>query len=770
MKPWENVLKDVKKGNERSKWMEREPYTYWKGNQFVAQKRRDLLKCNVSSTQDWNARLFIQDWILESQQGFKQSDVANQCTHRYKIYIEGTAWSVSEKYILACDSVTLLVKPKYYDFFTRSLQPMHHYWPIRNDNKCKSIKFAVDRGNNHKQHAQAIGKAASSFIQQELKMEYVYDYMFHLLNEYAKLSKFEPRVPKGATLTCTETLAFAADELEKKFMTESLVKSPSMTNPCSMPPSYEPQDLANLYRNNINSIKQVEKWEDKYWESIHNKQTGAKKRLASLIKGPPANTIFFLGFLIIAAILSSFWIHLSSTNQTEVITDKQEISPKVVEFPLNCSIGINQTQICPTNYPIALTTDRLDASSNTTCPDYFRFIHEDLKPWRGTGITRDMVENAKKTAHFRLVIVDGKAYVEKYKKSIQTRDVFTIWSILQLLRRYPGKVPDLELMFDCDDIPVIRSRDYRGQNSTQVPPLFRYCGDRWTKDIVFPDWSFWGWAEINIKPWGSLLKDVNKGNRRRKWMEREPYAYWKGNPFVAETRRDLLKCNVSDTQDWNARLFIQDWILESKQGFKQSDVTNQCTHRYKIYIEGYAWSVSEKYILACDSVTLLVKPNYYDFFTRSLRPVHHYWPIRNDNKCKSIKFAVDWGNNHKQKAQAIVKAASNFIQQELKMDYVYDYMFHLLSEYAKLSKFEPRIPEGATHLCAETLACPADESHKNFMTESLMKSPSMTSPCIVPPPYEPQDLGNLYRNNINLIKQVEKWEDKYWESIHNKQQ
>lgn len=40
-------------------------------------------------------------------------------------------------------------------------------------------------------------------------------------------------------------------------------------------------------------------------------------------------------------------------------------------------------------------------------------------------------------------------------------------------------------------------------------------------------------------------------------MDREPYAYWKGNPVVAETRMDLLKCNVSDKQDWNARVYAQ---------------------------------------------------------------------------------------------------------------------------------------------------------------------------------------------------------------------
>ena len=64
-------------------------------------------------------------------------------------------------------------------------------------------------------------------------------------------------------------------------------------------------------------------------------------------------------------------------------------------------------------------------------------------------------------------------------------------------------------------------------------------------------------AEINIKPWDSILKDIKQGNNQTKWIDREPYAYWKGNPFVAENRQDLLKCNVSDQQDWNARLFIQ---------------------------------------------------------------------------------------------------------------------------------------------------------------------------------------------------------------------
>ncbi|KAF8380267.1 hypothetical protein HHK36_027751 [Tetracentron sinense] len=492
-----------------------------------------------------------------------------------------------------------------------------------------------------------------------------------------------------------------------------------------------------------------------------------------LKKGRATISVLFFFVLFIGAFISARWIDASivsgssSTPKVTVTSKKPEKKPKKIEIPLNCSAG-NRTRTCPANYPTTFETDDHDPSSNPACPDYFRWIHEDLRPWKDEGISREMVERAKRTANFKLVIVKGKAYVERYKRAFQTRDVFTLWGILQLLRRYPGRLPDLELMFDCVDWPVIKSNDYRGPNATTPPPLFRYCGDESTLDIVFPDWSFWGWAEINIKPWESLLMVLKEGNKRIKWMEREPYAYWKGNPKVAATRLDLMRCNATDKQDWNARVYAQDWIRESQQGYKQSDLASQCNYRYKIYIEGSAWSVSEKYILACDSVPLIVKPRYYDFFTRSLIPVHHYWPIKDDDKCKSIKFAVDWGNNHKQKAHAIGKAASNFIQEELKMDYVYDYMFHLLNEYAKLLRFKPTKPRKAVELCSETMACRADGTEKKFMMESMVKGPSYTSPCTMPPPYDTPALQAFLRRKANSIKQVEIWENS-WENQKQQQ-
>lgn len=70
-------------------------------------------------------------------------------------------------------------------------------------------------------------------------------------------------------------------------------------------------------------------------------------------------------------------------------------------------------------------------------------------------------------------------------------------------------------------------------------------------------------VEINIKPWETLSKALKKANEKIKWRNREPYAYWKGNPYVAETRMDMLKCNVSEKQDWNARIYKQ--VIKSCQ-------------------------------------------------------------------------------------------------------------------------------------------------------------------------------------------------------------
>ncbi|KAL8140953.1 hypothetical protein V2J09_006974 [Rumex salicifolius] len=62
--------------------------------------------------------------------------------------------------------------------------------------------------------------------------------------------------------------------------------------------------------------------------------------------------------------------------------------------------------------------------------------------------------------------------------------------------------------------------------------------------------------ETNVGPWDDEFKDIKKGSESKKWIMRQPFAYWKGNPYVASPMRlELLKCN--DTKQWRAQIFNQ---------------------------------------------------------------------------------------------------------------------------------------------------------------------------------------------------------------------
>jgi protein glucosyltransferase len=346
---------------------------------------------------------------------------------------------------------------------------------------------------------------------------------------------------------------------------------------------------------------------------------------------------------------------------------------------------------------------------------------------------------------FRLVVVSGRAYLEKYRRpSFQTRDIFTEWGILQLLARYPGRIPDVDIMFGTGDVIQLHAANYR-DNPSAAPPLFRYCKDVAQEvAILWPDWSFWGWPEINVRPWAPLLEGFVRENERLPWLDREPYAFWKGSIVGLPERQDLYKCNNDSAagKDWGARLFEHHWKYTIKE-IKETNILDQCRYRYKIYVAGRAWSVSEKYILACDSPMLALDTNYEDFFWRGLVAGKHYWPINLASKCPSIKAAVDWGNAHPEEAQRMGHEGSSFAREEMDMEHVYEYMLHVLTQYSALLRFKPTVLEKAVELCPESLACSRSGREREFMMESREKYVAMYEPCTLPPPFTADEVREM---------------------------
>ncbi|KAL5230879.1 hypothetical protein ABZP36_029655 [Zizania latifolia] len=453
-----------------------------------------------------------------------------------------------------------------------------------------------------------------------------------------------------------------------------------------------------------------------------------------------------------AAALSSSFLQFGNDSRRQH-SRPHRTSSRLVPIPFTCGNGTTAT--CPRYYASAPAPAPAAAHAPPPpleCPSYFRHIERDLQPWRVAGITREVVERGRRQAHFRLVVVDGRAYVETYKRAFQTRDVFTQWGILQLLRRYPGRVPDLDLMFNCEDMPEVRAAAY--PDPAAAPPLFRYCKDPSTLDVLFPDWSFWGWPEVNIRPWAPLLAEVAEENARLPWPEREPYAYWKGNPNVSPLRGELLRCNDSQT----TRLYRQDWGFANRNGFRDSNLARQCRHRYKIYVQGRSWSVSRKYILACDSPVLAVSTPFQDFFSRGLAAGTHYWPIdpARPKMCPAIRFAVGWGNAHRAQVGRIGVAGSTFARDDMGMEYVYDYMLHVLTRYAALLRYKPTVPERAVEMCPESMACPAGGRNGDFMMQSREKYVADYEPCKLQPPFTADEVRQMAQRDDDVRRKIDK--------------
>ncbi|KAJ3693016.1 hypothetical protein LUZ60_012111 [Juncus effusus] len=490
------------------------------------------------------------------------------------------------------------------------------------------------------------------------------------------------------------------------------------------------------------------------WQGL--KEKGIKDA-AFILCSSKRGIVVFVGFLLVVLITSRYASNFTSvTGFTGYIEAKHSHKSLPIQTNISCPINASELTCSPPSQ--SLFRSPAKNPSSPSCPQFFRYIHEDLKPWKSSGITKEMVESAQPHATFRLVVLEGRAYLLQYRGTYRPRDVFTIWGIVQFLNRYQGQIPDLDFMFNCDDFPEISAADYL---SSPPPPLFRYCKDNRTLDILFPDWTFWGWPDVNIRPWELILEEFKTENVKSNWRDRQPYAYWKGNPDVANIRKDLMTCNVSDEHDYNARLYNVDWWSERIHGFKESNLAKECTYRFKIYVEGCAWSVSEKYILACNSPMLFIDTHFIDFYTRGLMPGKHYWPIRSNQKCKSIKYAVDWGNKHQKESEEMGRAGSLFTQQELSMENVYQYMLHLLTEYSKLMKYKPSIPENATEICSESLAC--DSMWKDSFLESLATTVYDSEPCQLAPPFDTKEIEEIESQKRKFVREIERQEDEWKE-------
>eukprot|EP00887_Chlorella_sp_A99_P001327 scaffold14.g1327.t1 len=200
---------------------ERKPELVWRGR--VAPQARDALRrafagcpARLNASAPADAALFNL---------WRPAYVAmhDACRWRFIAYLESQAYSSSLKQRLACGSVLVAPKPRFYEFWTRALQPGVHYVEVSDDPErmCAEVAAAL-RAMNARLDGAAGGGAEAAvrdddpggetsglkpdeiarngqlFLQQHMRLEDAREQLLAVLREYAGLQRFRPKRHKRA--------------------------------------------------------------------------------------------------------------------------------------------------------------------------------------------------------------------------------------------------------------------------------------------------------------------------------------------------------------------------------------------------------------------------------------------------------------------------------------------------------------------------------------------------------------------------------------------
>lgn len=323
------------------------------------------------------------------------------------------------------------------------------------------------------------------------------------------------------------------------------------------------------------------------------------------------------------------------------------------------------------------------------------FVTQDLQPWRTRGGIKEadlLAARERIIAGSHILIVNGSLYMNPRitpESSYETRDVGTLWGILELLE-HSIVSEDVEMIFEqTNDQPLV-GNDEVGQSA--LPFLVSFSGSTTSVGVVWPDWSFWGWPEVFIRPWEKEFPDIAKSHKIPASDLKEG-TFWKG-ALLNKIRKDVYACGHSqpgldnkldiNTVDWVA---VTEQMANGESNNTGTSLAGLCGHKANLYVEGRAWSVSLKYWLACGGCVLRVGDQYFDFYSRQLNNDVHYkngFTVNEALNCDSLIEASNWVHQHPNESDIISHNADVFLSSELSMDKVYKYMADALHKIGEL--------------------------------------------------------------------------------------
>lgn len=122
--------------------------------------------------------------------------------YRYQLNLPGAfsgTYSRNLQFVLSSGGVVMQHEDasKFYEFYYSALKEWEHYVPVTTKNFDSTLRWL----HNNEAYAESVAQASLNFTSYVLSGEMIALYWKNLLDSYAKLQRFEPRIPSGAC-TC----------------------------------------------------------------------------------------------------------------------------------------------------------------------------------------------------------------------------------------------------------------------------------------------------------------------------------------------------------------------------------------------------------------------------------------------------------------------------------------------------------------------------------------------------------------------------------------
>ena len=334
---------------------------------------------------------------------------------------------------------------------------------------------------------------------------------------------------------------------------------------------------------------------------------------------------------------------------------------------------------------------------------FYQRINEPAPAWMKEQIKKDLDPFTKELSHkfldeffekwgkqfylVRLRMQDGILYIEKKCPSDHSVPDLIVDGIRKLHALAP--LPDFDLLFSAHDSCV----------GTYNPPLPIFTESKDKKSncfILLPD-------RFALHDYQPQKDQVLQGNLLYPWEAKEKILFfrgsdtgaphdfenWKNYPrpklvFLSLEHPDLIDARFADYLHF--REMVETARSEGLIGTFVS-MSEHPRYRYLVDVDGNCAACPRTATLFfSNSVSFKQMTDSIQWFYGTIHPYKHFIPYNED--LSNLITQIKWAKNNDDACRAISQNAMFFAQEVLTEERIYQYLYHLLHEYAKRQKLQ----------------------------------------------------------------------------------